>query len=93
MVPGFSRMVVQVGHLPSSGQSLTCGAHHQELTVVFFGVHQQGGVCRLHLWSPDGASCVHTPLQNLCTRTVAWRWDGLAAAVCDLERFCVAYTG
>lgn len=47
--------------------------------------------CRLHLWTPDGASCVHTPLPNLLSKHITWRPDGMAAAVSDVDRFCVAY--
>lgn len=47
--------------------------------------------CRLHLWTPEGASCVHTPLPNLLSRHVTWRPDGMAAAVSDVDRFCIAY--
>eukprot|EP00892_Ulva_mutabilis_P008080 jgi/Ulvmu1/5644/UM231_0007.1 len=46
---------------------------------------------RLHLWTPDGASCVHTPLPNLQSKHVTWRPDGMAAAVSDVDRFCIAY--
>lgn len=45
----------------------------------------------LYVWRPDGASCVHNPLKKFSARSLTWAAGGGAAAVCDRDRFCLAY--
>lgn len=77
--------------------ALVCLLQHQQPVASFEWdpLHDKLAVCtsgrRLHLWTPDGASCVHTPLPNLHSKHVTWRPDGMAAAVSDVDRFCIAY--
>lgn len=49
------------------------------------------GSTRMYLWSPDGASCVHIPLQNFHANAASWNTDGSALLLADRNAFCCAY--
>ncbi|KAK9816843.1 hypothetical protein WJX72_005821 [[Myrmecia] bisecta] len=51
------------------------------------------GSSRIYIWSPDGASCVHIPLQSFQAHSVSWNTDGAALILADKDAFCCAYLG
>lgn len=73
---------------------LQCGAvkdlawdpHHPRLIV------STGGT-KIYIWSPEGASCVHIPLQSFEASAVRWSPDGTALILGDRDTFCCAYVG
>lgn len=48
---------------------------------------------KIYLWSPDGASCVHVPVQAFNVFTAHWSPKGGALLLTDKESFCCAYMG
>jgi WD40 repeat protein len=47
---------------------------------------------RLYLWSVNGASVVHVPLQGFQVHKLAWSPHGNSCVVMDREAYCCVYT-
>ena len=46
---------------------------------------------RVYTWTPEGASCVHIPLENFSALDVKWSPNGNAFVLTDKDRFTVSY--
>ena len=49
------------------------------------------GTSKLYLWTPEGASCVHIPLQGFRAHAMEWHPDGTSIVLSGRESFCMAY--
>lgn len=43
------------------------------------------------LWSPEGASCIHIPLQDFEACSATWSTDGGKILLTDRDAYCCAY--
>ena len=43
------------------------------------------------LWSPEGASCIHVPLQDFEACSAQWSSDGSKLLLSDRDAYCCAY--
>lgn len=75
-----------------------CSVVEQATPIRDMAWEPQGGrlvICtgstRIYLWSSDGASCVHIPLQSFHACAATWSGDGTAVLLEDRDAFCCAY--
>jgi hypothetical protein len=49
------------------------------------------GGSKMYLWTPEGASCVHVPIQDFHVISAQLASDGDSLILADKDKFCCSY--